>query len=96
MSRATRSNERAAPEAERMLAERNKKDQMVTAEQAEQLSRPVQPGALSVRKPPSLSPGDPPALEAQGGVTTGAPEIFREVIGPDGSRKRVRVVAPTL
>jgi hypothetical protein len=26
----------------------------------------------------------------------GAPEVFREVIGPDGVKRRVRVVAPML
>ncbi|MGE5369034.1 MAG: hypothetical protein ACM3PD_05470, partial [Chloroflexota bacterium] len=84
----------ALAEAERILAERNKKDQMVTAEQAEQLSRPLPaaPGRNSLA-PATASVPEP---EAQGSVTMGAPEVFREVIGPDGVKRRVRVVAPML
>lgn len=84
----------ALAEAERILAERNKKDQMVTAEQAEQLSRP-QPGARS-RAPLAPATASVPAPEATGGVTLGPPEVFRDVVGPDGVKRRVRVVAPTL
>lgn len=82
----------ALAEAERILAERNKKDQMVTAEQAEQLSRPLP--ASRARSP--LAPAAASVPEATGGVTLGAPEVFREVVGPDGVKRRVRVVAPTL
>jgi hypothetical protein len=88
----------ALAEAERILAERNKKDQMVTSEQAEQLSRPIQPGDPRARKPigPTPAAALPTPPLAEGSVTTGAPEVFREVVGPDGVRRRVRVVAPTL
>lgn len=84
----------ALAEAEKILAERNKKDQMVTAEQAEQMSRPV----ADPRKPggPSASADQGDMLRGSvGGVTTGR-EVFREIVGPDGVKRRVRVVAPTL
>jgi hypothetical protein len=88
----------ALAEAERILAERNKKDEMVTAEQAEQMSRPLAPGDPRAKKPvgptPAAQAAAPPL--AEGSVTTGAPEVFRDVVGPDGVRRRVRVVAPTL
>jgi Protein of unknown function (DUF2865) len=89
----------ALAEAERMLAERNKKDQMVTTEQAEQLSRPILPGDPRAKKAlgPTPAAGEPsPPPLAAGSVTTGAPEVFRDVVGPDGVKRRVRVVAPTL
>lgn len=84
----------ALAEAERILAERNKKDQMLTAEQAEQMSRPILPGAG--RKADKSAPFAGDGLRgAQGGVTS-APEVYREIVGPDGVKRRVRVVAPTL
>lgn len=88
----------ALAEAERILAERNKKDQMVTAEQAEQMSRPILPGDPRAKKreiSPPPSPGDGPGAAA-GGVTTGGPDVYRDVVGPDGVKRRVRVVAPAL
>ncbi len=88
----------ALAEAERILAERNKKDQMVTAEQAEQMSRPILPGdprAKSKATSPAPSPDDG-VREAAGSVTSGASEVYRDVVGPDGVRRRVRVVAPAL
>lgn len=92
----------ALAEAERILAERNKKDQMVTAEQAEQMSRPIAPADARAKKAAgqadalSRSVQDQPLRgTAEGGVTTGR-EIFRDVVGPDGVKRRVRVVAPTL
>lgn len=86
----------ALAEAERILAERNKKDQMITAEQAEQMSRPITPGDAAARKSLAPAPTSIPAPEAQDSVTSGAPEVFREVVGPDGVKRRVRVVAPML
>jgi hypothetical protein len=88
----------ALAEAERILAERNQKDQMVTTEQAEQLSRPILPGDPRARKAlgPTPAAGQPSPPLAEGSVTTGAPEVFRDVVGPDGVKRRVRVVAPTL
>ncbi|MGJ0508597.1 MAG: DUF2865 domain-containing protein [Methylocystis sp.] len=86
----------ALAEAERILAERNRKDQMVTAEQAEQMSRPI-PAAVRPRNP--LEPAPPataPEPDPKGSVTLGAPDVFREVVGPDGVKRRVRVVAPLL
>ncbi len=92
----------ALAEAERILAERNKKDQMVTAEQAEQMSRPIGPADPRSRKQDGQAAGGSPAQDradalrgSVGSVTTGR-EVFREVVGPDGVKRRVRVVAPTL
>lgn len=85
----------ALAEAESILAERNKKDQMVTTEEAEKLSRPILPGNLRAKKPAGTPAAGQPPL-AEGSVTTGGPEVFREVVGPDGVKRRVRVVAPTL
>ena len=96
----------ALAEAERLIAERNVKDQVVTAEQAEQLSRPLPPGVARPRKgrgstpAPALAPepvAPAPAAAAepmQEGAA--AAETYREVVGPDGVKRRVRVVAPAL
>lgn len=98
----------ALAEAERIIAERHSKDQMVTAEQAEQMSRPIAPGdprAKGRKSSPSPEPAAAPALAPEAGLrgsepaATDAPDqpgTFREVTGPDGVRRRVRVVAPTL
>lgn len=91
----------ALAEAESILAERNKKDHLVTDAQAEEMSRPIVPGdpRAGKRKATVAAP------EAQTG-TAGTPattqpdaagaQIWREVIGADGVARRVRVVAPTL
>lgn len=95
----------ALAEAEQLIAERHSKDQVVTAEQAEQLSRPLAPGAPRGRKGkgPVPAPEPEPAVAApaaqaqpveQGAAA--APETYREIIGPDGQKRRVRVVAPAL
>jgi hypothetical protein len=88
----------ALADAEKILAERNAKDQMVTAEQAEQMSRPIPPGDPRARKPVGLAaPAPDDSLRGtQSSVTTGGPDVFRDVVGPDGVKRRVRVVAPTL
>lgn len=91
----------ALAEAERILAERNQKDQMITAEQAEQMSRPILPGDPRAKKPDGAATATAPVASdglrgTQGSVTTGGPEVFRDVVGPDGVKRRVRVVAPTL
>lgn len=94
-------------EAERILAASNSKDSVVTAEQAEQLSRPVTAGAARGARSQSTrrevqttnagagAPAPPPATSspATGGE---AQSVTREVVGPDGVKRRVRVVAPTL
>ncbi|HEY8125664.1 MAG TPA: DUF2865 domain-containing protein [Methylocystis sp.] len=94
----------ALAEAERLIAERNAKDQVVTAEQAEQLSRAQPPGVARGRKAKGAAPAPEPATpepaaqaqpSAENGPTT-APETYREVVGPDGIKRRVRVVAPAL
>jgi hypothetical protein len=86
----------ALAEAEGILAERNKKDQMVTVEQAEQMSRPILPGDPRARQPlgPAQAAIAEPLPELRSGA--GAPEVFKEVVGPDGVKRRVRVVAPML
>lgn len=93
----------ALADAERMLAERNKKDQMLSVEQAEQMSKPILPGDPRAKKADIPDPALAPTVESgalrgphSGSVTTGAPETFREVVGPDGVKRRIRVVAPTL
>jgi hypothetical protein len=85
----------ALAEAERLLAERNRKDQMLTAEQAERLSRPLSPGRDAAAIGAGRLPGDG-LRGVEGGVTSGGAEVFRDVVGPDGVKRRVRVVAPTL
>jgi len=92
----------ALEEAEKILAEHNSKDQMVTAEQAEQMSRPIAPGDPRAKKPKGQSPASAAqdeALRGTSSTTEGAAaggEVYREVVGPDGVKRRVRVVAPTL
>ncbi len=96
----------ALAEAELLIAERHAKDQVVTAEQAEQLSRALPPGVARGRKAKGSAPAAPeptttvePAAQAQPSAADGAaatPETYREVIGPDGIKRRVRVVAPAL
>ncbi|MFO1103693.1 MAG: DUF2865 domain-containing protein [Methylocystis sp.] len=95
----------ALADAERLIAERHAKDQVVTAEQAEQLSRPVAPGVSRGRKAKGVAPmtpepaAMPPAAQAQPAApegTAAAQETYREFIGPDGVKRRVRVVAPAL
>ena len=100
----------ALAEAERILAASNTKDVVVSAEQAERMSRPIAPGEnrgkngakpLSTRQD-ALAPAESTApVNAGEGVNsdqnaTRAPETFRDVVGPDGVKRRVRVVAPTL
>ena len=93
----------ALADAERILAASNSKDFVVTEEQAEQLSRPVSASDTrdrggtkkqSSRRDASTVQGatsSPPAPPA--GTDRGE---WRETIGPDGVKRRVRVVAPTL
>lgn len=97
----------ALADAERIIAERHAKDQVVTAEQAEQLSRPLPPGVSrgrkakgSIQTPVTPEPAAvAPAAQAQPAAPEGAAaaqETYREIIGPDGIKRRVRVVAPAL
>ncbi len=84
----------ALEEAERILAETYKKDAVVSAEQAEKLSRPVaagEGGRGAQKTAGGLRPKEPaPVVDAK------TPDVYREVVGPDGVKKRVRVVAPSL
>ncbi len=91
-------------EAERILAESYSKDAVVSAEQAEQLSRPVAPGdragrGRQKRQEAEGAPGGAPGKDkapVADAKTAQPPEVYREIIGPDGVKKRVRVVAPSL
>lgn len=76
-------------EAERILAEKYRSDLVVSAEKAEEMSRPVGGGAP--RPAPATERAPPTPAK-----TTDGHETFREVVGADGVKKRVRVVAPTL
>jgi hypothetical protein len=105
----------ALAEAERILAASHGEDEQVTAEQAEQMSRPLSPsetGANSkVKKRGQKQPAPvaqelpmdaavaPPGGAREESAKNGsseAPNVFREVVGPDGVKRRVRVVAPSL
>ncbi len=80
-------------EAERLLAERNKDDLVVSAEKAEEMSRPVIARTARGAVSPNL-----PATEATQPEKrpVDAHETTREIVGADGVKKRVRVIAPTL
>ncbi|WP_255609653.1 DUF2865 domain-containing protein [Methylosinus sp. Sm6] len=77
-------------EAERLLAERHK-DEVVTEERAEQLSRPVAATARPAPAAPASAQAGEPAP-----TSNRARDTYREVVGADGVKRRVRVVAPTL
>ena len=93
----------ALAEAERILAASNSKDVVVTEEQAEQLSRPLSSSDAGDRAgaKKQSTRRDAPTVEGTTG-SLAAPAIgkdpgeWRETIGPDGVKRRVRVVAPTL
>jgi hypothetical protein len=93
----------ALAEAERILAASNSKDVMVTEEQAEQLSRPLSSGDARDRNGAKKQSTRRDAPTTSGGTTgsVAAPSAqeqgeWRETVGPDGVKRRVRVVAPTL
>lgn len=97
----------ALAEAERILAASHNNDVVVTEEQAEKLSRPIPLDDPRYKKPKNASTRqDAPAPEAAAATaptTPGAaddvaraPEVYRDVIGSDGVKRRVRVVAPAL
>ncbi len=89
---AGRSWAEALAEAERLLAERNKGDLVVSEEKAEELSRPMAArGAVS----PSLPSPGPEAARPEKRPAE-VRETTREIVGADGVKKRVRVIAPTL
>jgi hypothetical protein len=93
----------ALADAERILAASNSKDVVVTEEQAEQLSRPLSSSDAGDRAGAKKQSRrrDAPTVEGTTG-SLAAPAIgkdpgeWRETIGPDGVKRRVRVVAPTL
>ncbi len=94
----------ALADAERLLAASNSKDVVVTEEQAEQLSRPQSSGDTRdrggdnkkqpTRRDAPTNNGSTGSIAAPaGGQEQGE---WRETVGPDGVKRRVRVVAPTL
>jgi len=100
----------ALADAERILAATHSKDEVVTAEQAEAMSRPAAAADLRgktrqknfstrVDAPPvgaGQQPDDAGATATAAKDAAKQPEVFREIVGPDGVKRRVRVVAPTL
>jgi hypothetical protein len=99
----------ALGEAERMIEASYAKDVPVSAEQAEQLSRPQPYGGVSVRPVKTQSsrrdakaveappPAVAPKLETRTPQSVGSAEgEVRQTVGPDGATRRVRVVAPAL
>ena len=95
----------ALVDAEQILAQTHSKDQVLTEEQADKLSRPVAADMRAKPRlknlstpdyspaPPNPVPAPPPEASAQ---KTPAQGVFRDVVGPDGVKRRVRAVAPTL
>lgn len=93
--------------AEQLLASQRHHDLILTAEEAERLSRPLPIGGSSRRAPtgqfarrgasaPSPEDALPPPQEAAAtglGLDQG---VTREMTGSDGAKKRVRVIAPAL
>ena len=93
----------ALADAERILASSNNKDVVVTEEQAEQLSRPLSPSDARERagaRKQSTRRDAPTAEGATGSLAAPATGKdlgeWRETIGPDGVKRRIRVVAPAL
>jgi hypothetical protein len=91
----------ALEDAERILAASHSKDVVVSAEEAEQMSRPIAPGEARGKgrqknpPPEAATQSGAPSETADKGAAP-APDVFRDVVGPDGVKRRVRVVAPTL
>jgi len=91
--------------AERLLAFQRHHDSILTAEEAERLSRPLPIGGSSkraangrstrrdVKAQDEVTP--PPQEEAAAGLGLDQ-GVTREVTGPDGATKRVRVISPAL
>jgi hypothetical protein len=91
--------------AERLLAFQRHHDSILTAEEAERLSRPLPIGGSSRRVANGQStrrdtraldePPPPPQESAAAGLGLDQ-GVTREVTGPDGATKRVRVIVPAL
>jgi hypothetical protein len=93
----------ALADAERILAASNSKDVVVTEEQAEQLSRPLSSSDMrsdmrdrAGAKKQSTRRDAPTVEGTNGPLAAPATGEWRETIGPDGVKRRIRVVAPTL
>jgi hypothetical protein len=94
-------------EAERILTTIHSQEQVVSAEEAERLSRPQPANGVSRpdakkqstrRDAQRLLTSATPSDNAPSEAPTSAREdsVYRDVTGPDGIRRRVRVIAPTL
>ncbi|ARN83088.1 DUF2865 domain-containing protein [Methylocystis bryophila] len=90
--------------AERLLSFERHHDSILTAEEAERLSRPLPIGGASRRVANGQTRRDtrvidavasPPAESAAAGVGLDQ-GVYRQVTGPDGATKRVRVIDPAL
>jgi hypothetical protein len=81
-------------EAERILAEKHK-DEVVTEERAEQLSRPIAEARRPAPAPAAVQAGETAAPPVPP-PTARARDTYRDVVGADGVKRRVRVVAPML
>ncbi len=86
----------ALVEAERILAASHSKDTMVSAEQAEQLSRPIAPNNAQSREEAKTGSRDAQSSDPAASAARREPSVIRESVGPDGAARRVRVIAPTL
>ena len=86
----------ALADAERILAASHSKDTVVTAEQAEQLSRPAPATDGRRRDEAKGQKSDAKNSDPTSGASTKEQGVIRETVGPDGAARRVRVIAPSL
>jgi len=87
----------ALEDAEKIVASAHTKDVVISAEEADKMSRPAAKTADSTRGKGKARPAAPPVGEERPVAAGEKPgEVFREVTGADGVKRRVRNVAPTL
>jgi hypothetical protein len=83
--------------ADRVLGGERKGDILVTPEKSVELSTPKSAPRSQVNLDGSLTPAPAPLASApQSLPKTQSADVTREVIGPDGVKRRVRIVGPTL
>jgi hypothetical protein len=92
--------------AEKLLGEGRRGDIVVTPEASEQLSqaRPEASTKSSSRarsdsdrlRPAAAAPGQAASVDAAASAPKPAADGVKEVVGPDGVKRRVRIIAPTL
>ncbi|ACK49114.1 conserved hypothetical protein [Methylocella silvestris BL2] len=76
--------------ADNVLNQQRKGDILVTPEKSAELSAPKAPARAG-----APDAGSPQAAKSPGPAGAGGPEAYREVVGPDGVKRRVRIVGPT-